>query len=140
MRHLTTEELTAGLDEIRRSPADHGRVELIVSRPALGTREVLDEAQLDCTEGLVGDSWSRRHSRMTPDGSPHPEMQLTVMNVRAAALIADDPERRHLAGDQLYVDYDLSGANLPPGTRLALGSAVIEITAEPHRGPPREVP
>jgi hypothetical protein len=134
MRHRTMEELTAGLDEIRRSPRDHGRVELIVRRPEVGEREVLDVAHLDLAEGLVGDSWSRRSSRSTPDGSPHPEMQLNIMNARAAALVAVDPDRRALAGDQLYVDLDLSGAQLPPGTRLELGTAVIEISAEPHRG------
>jgi len=134
MRHLTTDELTAGLDEVRRSPSDCGRVELIVSRPTPGARALLDEARLDLTVGLVGDTWSSRGSRVTADGASHPDMQLTLMNARAAALIADGQERRALAGDQLYVDLDLSGDNLPPGTRLALGTAVIEITAEPHRG------
>jgi hypothetical protein len=134
MRHLTTEELTAGLDEIRRSPRDRGRVELLVRRPAVGAREVLEVAQLDLAEGLVGDGWSRRPSSSTPDGSPHPDKQLNLMNARAAALFAVDPDRRALAGDQLYVDLDLSGAHLQPGTCLELGTAVIEITAEPHRG------
>jgi hypothetical protein len=134
--HPTSEELEAGLDDIRRSPRDEGRLELVVRRPAEGARDVLDEAVLDCAVGVVGDTWSVRPSRMTPDGSPHPEMQLNVMNARAAALVAVDPERVPLAGDQLYVDLDLSEANLPPGTRLAIGTqgAVIEITEPPHRG------
>lgn len=126
--------LEAGLEEIRRSPADAGRVELIVRRPRTDEREVLDEAQLDPAEGLVGDHWRARGSRATEDGSAHPDMQLTLMNARSIALIAQERERWPLAGDQLYVDLDLSEANLPPGTRLAVGSAVIEITAEPHRG------
>ena len=134
MEHRSTEVLSAALPDIRESPADRGRVELIVRRPAEGEREVLAEGELDVTVGLVGDSWSARWSRLTENGSPHPEMQLNVMNARVAALVAVDPDRRALAGDQLYVDLDLSGANLPAGTRLALGTAVIEITAEPHRG------
>jgi MOSC domain-containing protein YiiM len=32
------------------------------------------------------------------------------------------------------LDKPLSKENLPPGTKLALGSAVIEVTAEPHTG------
>ncbi len=132
--HRTTAELEAGLAEIRRSPRDGGRLELIVRRPAVEAREVLDEATLDETVGLVGDTWSQRPSTRTDDGSPHPRMQLNVMNARAVALIAVDPERRQLAGDQLYVDLDLSEANLPAGTRLAIGTAVIEITEQPHRG------
>jgi hypothetical protein len=127
-------ELWDGLDEIRRAPRDHGRIKLIVRRPAELEREVLTEATLDLTEGLVGDTWRRRGSRRTPDQSAHPKMQLTVMNARAAALVAVDDERWKLAGDQLYVDLDLSEANLPPGTRLEVGSAVIEITDEPHLG------
>src|SRR4029079_19460430 len=104
--HRTTAELEAGLAEIRRSPRDGGRLELIVRRPAVEAREVLDEATLDETVGLVGDTWSQRPSTRTDDGSPHPRMQLNVMNARAVALIAVDPERRQLAGDQLYVDLD----------------------------------
>jgi MOSC domain-containing protein YiiM len=56
------------------------------------------------------------------------------MNARAASLVAIEPERRPLAGDQLYVDFDLSLSNLPPRSRLGIGSAVIEITATPHTG------
>jgi hypothetical protein len=132
--HLTTTQLTAALDDLRAAPTDHGRVALVVRRPTHGEREVLEEGRLDLTEGLVGDNWSTRGSRLTPDGGAHPGMQLNIINVRLSTLVAVDPARRVLAGDQLHVDLDLSGANLPPGTRLALGSAVIEVTPEPHRG------
>jgi hypothetical protein len=134
LRHLTTEELHAGLEGIRQSPKDEGVLELIVRRPRIGEREVLDEGQLDIVDGLVGDTWSTRGSRRSKDGLAHPDMQLNIMNARAIALVAQDRERWHLAGDQLFMDLDLSGENLPPGTRLAIGSAVIEVTAEPHTG------
>ncbi|MCP9487148.1 MAG: hypothetical protein MSC30_14965 [Gaiellaceae bacterium MAG52_C11] len=134
-RHLSTAELEAGLDLIRRAPSSDGVVELIVSRPAEGEREVLEEGVLDLVEGLVGDSWHARGSKRTADGSAHPDMQLNVMSARVIDLVAaGERERWALAGDQLYVDLDLSEANLPPGTRLALGTAVIEVTAEPHTG------
>jgi hypothetical protein len=134
VEHLPLTELEAGLDDVRRSPKDGGRVELIVRRPAVGERELLEEATLDTSDGLVGDTWRTRGSRQTEDGSAHPEMQLTLMNARAAALVAGEDDRRPLAGDQLFVDLDLSVDNLPPGTRLAAGSAVIEVTGVPHRG------
>jgi hypothetical protein len=133
-RHLGTDELTAALDALRAAPADGGRVELVVRRPATGEREVLREGTLDLVEGLVGDNWSTRGSRQTPDGSAHPDMQLNVIGARLSGLVAVDPDRRALAGDQLHVDLDLSEANLPAGTRLALGTAVIEVTAQPHTG------
>jgi len=122
------------MDDVRRSPADRGRVELIVRRPAVDERELLAEAQLDLAEGLIGDTWRVRAVARTPDQPPDPSVQLTLMNARAAALVAGTPERWPLAGDQLYVDFDLSQANLPPGTRLGLGSAVIEISSHPHTG------
>jgi hypothetical protein len=134
MEHPTASTLDGGLDDVRRSPTDHGRVDLIVRRPAEDARQVLAEARLDRVEGLVGDTWRVRPSNLTRDRSPHPDLQLTLMNSRVAALVAGDDERRRLAGDQLYVDLDLSEANLPPGTRLTLGSAVIEISDKPHRG------
>ena len=133
-RHLTTEELHTGLDEIRRSPRDQGALVLIVRRPAIDEREVLERGELDLAQGLVGDSWNRRGSSRSIDGGPHPDMQLNIMNARAVALVAQSPDRWQLAGDQLFIDLDLSPANLPPGTRLAIGSAVVEVTAEPHTG------
>src|SRR5207253_7211434 len=122
-------ELEAGLDAIRQSPKDAGILELIVRRPAVGEREVLRAAELDLVEGLMGDTWSTRGSVRSADGKAHPEMQLNVMNARAIALVAYAKERWQLAGDQLFLDMDLSDANLPAGTQLLLGSAVIEITA-----------
>jgi MOSC domain-containing protein YiiM len=127
-------ELEAGLDEIRRSPKDGGLLEMIVRRPRTGEREILEAAELDLKEGLVGDNWKARGSSGTPDGSPHPELQLTLMNSRVIALVAREKARWPLAGDQLFIDLDLSAENLPPGTQLNLGSAVIEITACPHTG------
>jgi hypothetical protein len=134
MEHPTTVELTNGLDRILRSPSDEGGLKLIVRRRGESEREVLTEATLDRTEGLLGDTWRSRGSRRTPDRLADPKMQLTVMNARVAALVAVDDDRWKLAGDQLYVDLDLSEANLPPGSRLAVGSAVIEVTDAPHLG------
>jgi hypothetical protein len=134
VRPLTTAEMEAGLEEIRRAPKDAGPLVLIVRRPREGEREVLAEGLLDPSEGLVGDGWRERGSSRTPDGSAHPEMQLNVINARAIALVAQEKERWPLAGDQLYLDLDLSDENLPAGTRLSLGEAVIEVTAPPHTG------
>ena len=134
IKHLTREELDAGLDEIRKSPKDSGVLKLIVRRPGTDQREVLDEGTLDPACGLAGDNWLTRGSRSTADGGADPEMQLNIMNSRVIALVAQDPQRWALAGDQLYIDMDLSPGNLPPGTRLSIGSAVIEVTAPPHTG------
>jgi MOSC domain-containing protein YiiM len=118
--------LEAGLDDIRKSPTDLGTLELIVARPAEDARRVLSEGQIDLETGLVGDDWRRRDSDR--------ERQVTVMNARAVALVAQSRERWPLAGDQLYVDLDLSDENLPPGSRLAIGEAVLEVSSAPHRG------
>jgi MOSC domain-containing protein YiiM len=134
MRHLSTEELHSGVDVVRDSPADGGTVEQIVSRPGAGERMVLEEGVLDPAAGLRGDSWAARGSRHAPDGAAEVGRQLTIMNARAIALIAGTPERWALAGDQLYLDLDLSDGNLPAGSRLTLGTAVVEITGLPHTG------
>jgi MOSC domain-containing protein YiiM len=122
------EHLEAGLAHVLEAPADVGTLELIVRRPATDLREVLEEGELDLEVGLVGDKWSR-HGR-----KPNPAAQVTVMNARATALVAGDRENWPPAGDQLYVDLDLSADNVPPGTRLAVGSAVLEVTDSPHLG------
>jgi MOSC domain-containing protein YiiM len=134
MEPLTRAELDAGLDHVLASPTDRGAVELVVARPGVGDREVLEQGELDPTVGLVGDTWIDRRSRHTPDGSPNPVMQVTLMNARAAALVAQDIGRWPLAGDQLYVDLELGYENVPAGTRLQVGTAVVEISDEPHTG------
>lgn len=125
-RHRSRAELEAGLADVARAPAARGRLELIVARPRENARSVLEHARLDAERGLDGDYWHL-------EGKADKRDQLTLMAARAAALIA---EREHwpLAGDQLYVDLDLSRANLPPGARLAVGTAVVEISDEPHLG------
>ena len=134
VRHLTLEQLESGLDEIRQSPADEGVLELIVRRPETDAREVLAEGELDLAQGLRGDNWRTRGGFRNSDGTSHPDMQLNIMNSRVIALLAQDKDRWPLAGDQLFIDLDLSIDNLPPGTRLAIGSAMIEVTAQPHAG------
>jgi hypothetical protein len=132
--HRTAEELEAFLPLLREAPADVGTVELVVRRPAVGEREILIEGELSLEDGLVGDTWRTRGSKRTPDGLSHPDMQLNVMSARLIAFLAGDPDRRALAGDQLFLDLDLSVANLPAGTRLSFGEAVIEVTSQPHLG------
>ena len=133
-KHLDMVELEAGLDHIRQSPQDSGVLAMIVKRPSTDERELLHEAELDTAVGLVGDNWQVRGSRHTPDGSANPDAQLTLMNSRVADLVAQSQERWALAGDQLFVDFDLSETNIPPGTQLSIGEAVVEVTAVPHTG------
>jgi MOSC domain-containing protein YiiM len=132
--HLAKEQLEAGLDHIRLSPKDNGLVELIVRRPQTEVREVLEEAEFTTADGLVGDNWSLRGSSRTANGGPHPDMQINIMNARAVALVAQEKERWSLAGDQLFIDMDLSKENLPTGCRISIGSAIFEVTAPPHTG------
>lgn len=127
-------ELEKGLDFIRQSPKDNGPLRLIVRRPEILLREVLNVGELDLIEGLVGDNWRVKGSSRTADGSSHPDMQLNIINARAIDWIAQSQDRWPLAGDQLYVDLDLSGENVPAGTELALGNAIIVVTSQPHTG------
>jgi hypothetical protein len=134
MEHLSRERLWAGLDHIRESPQDGGRVVLIVRRPTAGQRDLPTEAVLDQVFGLDGDNWLRRGSRSTPDGAADPQRQVTVMNARAAELVAGATARVPLAGDQLYADLDISLDNLPAGSLLAVGQAILQVSDVPHLG------
>jgi MOSC domain-containing protein YiiM len=124
--HATYAQLQASLGDIRAAPRDSGTLDLIVRRPVSGAREVLDRALLDRELGLVGDRWS------APGAARNREEQITLMCSRVVDAIARGRARWPLAGDQLYVDLDLSAANVPPGTRLAIGEAVIEVSPYPH--------
>jgi hypothetical protein len=127
-------DLARHLDDVRAAPADEGRIEMIVRRPAVDAREVVSEAVLDPLVGLVGDDWLVRGSDSMADGSADPDAQLTLMSTRVLAAIEPDRSRWPLAGDQVLVDLDLGVENLPPGTRLLAGEVVLEVTALAHTG------
>jgi MOSC domain-containing protein YiiM len=125
--YLTTAELEAGLDHIRQSPKDEGTLKYIVVRPEVDQRVVLQECEVSAEQGVHGDNWLRK-------GRPDVDGQILLMNARAIELLARTPDRWALAGDQLYVDLDLSEDNLQAGQRLKLGSAILEVTDKPHKG------
>ncbi|HMO86711.1 MAG TPA: hypothetical protein PKC18_17510 [Lacipirellulaceae bacterium] len=132
--HLTALELETGLEHNRQSPRHEGRLDLIVRRPAVDQRETVDAGELDVSQGLVGDNWLARGGHRT-GADADPECQITLMNSRVAALVAQTKDRWPLAGDQLFVDFDLSEENVPAGTQLAIGAeAVVEITPPLHTG------
>lgn len=133
MVHFSLDTLLSRVEAIKLSPYNNGPIEMIVRRPAENQREILESAEITF-EGLKGDNWNVKPSSSTVDGSPNPEKQITIMNSRAIAEIAGDRSRWALAGDQIYADLNLGYANLPPGTRLGLGSAIVEVTPPPHRG------
>jgi MOSC domain-containing protein YiiM len=124
-------DFTGQLELVRAAPGDGGRLELIVCRPAVDERTVLETADLDTVRGLVGDRWGRQDHRSTPS---YLAAQITIISTRLLAAIEPDRDRWPLAGDQLYVDLDLSEANLPAGSRLAIGGAVLEVSETPHTG------
>lgn len=134
MKHRTMAELTAELDEVRASPSENGVVEMIVVRPKSDERVVLDECQLTATSGADGDLWANDSWMKLPDGNPHPDVQVSVMNSRCIDLITRDRKAWPLAGDNLFVDFDLSEQNLRVGRRVSVGEAVIEVTSQLHTG------
>jgi MOSC domain-containing protein YiiM len=133
-RHLSLEELQEGMSEILLSPEERGTLRAIVIRPDTDVRVSLQQCELSPEGGVHGDNWARGCWMSLPDGRPHPDVQVTLMNARTITLIAQSKARWPLAGDNLLVDLDLSEDNLPPGTRLSIGGALLEITAVPHKG------
>jgi hypothetical protein len=132
--HPSLGELRQGLDGIRQSPKDGGFLKAIVIRPETDARVSLPRCELSPDGGVHGDNWAKGCWMSLPDGRPHPDVQVTIMNARAIALIAQEEARWPLSGDNLIVDLDLSEANLPPGSRLSIGSALLEITDVPYKG------
>lgn len=132
--HRTGDELEAGLENIRQSPRDQGRLEAIVVRPERDARVVLEQCELDERLGARGDRWAETVRDPAVPGIPTTDSQLTLMNSRAAALVAIERDRWPLAGDQLFVDLDLSTDNLQPGDRLHIGDTELEITGKAHLG------
>lgn len=126
-RHVPADELSRRFAELTPPPRDAGSVRLLVRRGwHQGRREEPASVMLSASEGMPGDSWSRSEGR-TPDS------QLTAMEVGVAEMIANG-QPWSLFGDQLYLDLDLSAENLPVGSAVAVGEAVLEVTPKPHKG------
>ena len=132
--HRTFAELQAGLADIVASPKDNGVLRAIVVRPSKGKRLDVDSAEISLAGGVAGDAWAKGCWKETEDGRPHPDVQICIMNARCIALIATVRSNWPPAGDNFFIDLDLTPENLPAGQRLAIGTAIIEITSEPHTG------
>lgn len=132
--YLTMDQLNEGIPSIESSPQNAGTLEAIVIRPATDQRQSLASCELSPKGGVHGDNWALGCWKSLPDGSPHPDVQVAMMNSRAIQLIAGESDRWPLAGDNLFVDLDLSESNLPPGTQLQIGEATLEITEIAHNG------
>jgi MOSC domain-containing protein YiiM len=126
--HRSLDDLNTRYDGFEPSPTNQGTVKLIVVRPDHDVRETPQTTEVTSELGLTGDHWSKGKY------ADRPEMQVAIMNSRVLDLIAGGRGRWALAGDNLIADLDLSTSNLPPGQRLAVGSAVLEVTEIPHRG------
>ncbi|MCX4026571.1 MOSC domain-containing protein [Endozoicomonas sp. SM1973] len=132
--YTSREGLELALEIIKQSPKQEGSVKLIVCRPSVDQRKVLEVGELSLEEGLLGDNWKQRELTRSKNGMVKVDNQLNLMNSRVIEAITTDKEQWQLAGDQFYVDFDLSYENTPPGAQLLIGNAIIEVTEEPHLG------
>lgn len=134
MTHVTTAIIEKQLPYVEASPKDNGVIKLIVVRPKTNKRQILDSCFISYEKGMEGDNWTLGCWKTTEDGSPHPDVQIAITNYRIHEIFSNLDKDRALAGDNLFVDLDLSERNLKAGDRLALGSAIIKITSVPHNG------
>lgn len=130
----TLEALRHAHHALEPSPTDGGPLQAIVIRPTSETRNTVSTAFLSPDHGVLGDHWASGCWKSLTDGRPHPDVQVALMNSRIIQLIAGAPKRWPLAGDNLFVDFDLGQDRLPVGQQLQLGEVRMEITAEPHLG------
>jgi len=134
MHYVTASEIERRLPWVLDSPSDKGTVELIVVRPHTDQRESCAQALFSPSDGVLGDNWKTQCWKTLPSGQAHPDVQVAIMNARMIDVLSRDRAQWALAGDQLFVDFDLSVVNLTPGDRLRVGAVTLEITVEPHRG------
>jgi len=125
-RYLPSDALTQRLNAFAAAPKENGRLEMIVRCPVSNQREILQTVHLSVEAGLPGDKWGAK-------SNPNPVSQLTVMRHDIADMIANG-QSLALFGDNLFVNLDIAAANLPVGSRLQIGEAVIEVTPLPHDG------
>jgi len=119
----TAQEFETGWAAVEPGPLGRGTVRGICIRVEEGVHETPERAEVTVEDGLVGDRWAH--------GGRDADAQITLMNVRVAELIGGPLD---LAGDNFQVELDLSEDALPVGTRLRIGSALLEVSPAPHTG------
>ena len=124
-RHLPMNELERLLSKLQ-PMRDRGTLSLIVSRGFMGKRNTPDRVTLTPDGGVPNDTWFREQPEKRV-------AQLSVMRIDVCRMFANGQDPA-IAGDNLLIDLDLSDENLPCGSQLRLGGALLEVTPEPHDG------
>ncbi|CAN1577166.1 hypothetical protein MCELHM10_04085 [Paracoccaceae bacterium] len=131
---ISPEALTAALPEVLAAPRELGAVRLLCMRPKPNLRSFPDRLTLTRAAGVVGDFEASRPWLVLEDGSPDPRNQVSIMSARVLDLVWRDGNPRSHPGDNIACDLDLSHANLPAGTLLQAGTAVLRVSDEPNDG------
>ncbi|WP_062763020.1 hypothetical protein [Falsirhodobacter sp. alg1] len=126
---ITTDALNAALPHVLAAPKDNTPVTMLCFRPATGERDFRDHLRLTRAEGIPGERWLTRPWMRLPDGSPHPAIQVSILPKRVLDLVWTDHSVPH-PGDPIIADLDTSLANLPTGSLIRVGTAVLRVSGE----------
>lgn len=125
---ITRAELDRAWPDIMAAPKDGAAIEMLCLRPAMGERRFVDEIHVTREEGIPGERWLTQPWMRLPGGQPDPAIQVSFLQRRVLDLVWRDREGTPHPGDTFVVDMDLSEANLPAGSLLQVGSAVLEVS------------
>jgi len=125
----TKEDLMAALPHVLAAPRDTGPVSMLCLRPAIGQRTFPDRITMTRNQGIPGERWLTTPWLRLPDGAPEPAIQVSILPVRVMNLVWRDRTATPHPGDPIVADLDMSEANLPEGTLLQAGSAVLRVSS-----------
>ena len=128
VNHVSFAECEQALDHINRAPLDEAEIDCLCARPDFGTRAFPDKLILTVDHGILGERWTHSPWLTLPNGDPDPRIQVSILSKRVMDLCWRDRERVIHPGDPFVVDMNLGEANMPVGTRLAIGTAIVEVS------------
>ncbi|MEF3048329.1 MOSC domain-containing protein [Pseudotabrizicola sp. L79] len=125
---VTMAELMAALPQVLAAPKTDARIDGLCFRPAFNQRQFPDSLTLTRDQGVPGERWLTAPWMKLPDGSPDPRIQVSILPLRVMDLVWRDREGQPHPGDTIVADLDMSEANLPAGTLLQAGTAVVRVS------------
>ena len=128
MTEISRIQLDQALPDVMAAPKDRAAIGMLCLRPERNQRKFVDQIEVSPQKGIAGERWLESPWLTTPEGAPHPGIQISILQQRVLDLVWQDRENTPHPGDTFVVDMDLSHDNLPVGQLLSVGTAILKVS------------
>lgn len=125
---ITMAELMAALPDVLAAPKDDAPILQLCFRPGYNQRRFPEALELTRARGIPGERFETAPWARLPDGTGDPRIQVSILPRRVLDLVWRDRDGTPHPGDTVIADLDTTEANLPVGTLLQAGTALLRVS------------